>query len=72
MVLFRVSERWILRSRRSTDREYVLTGTVSTCRIQVDINTLAVSLVSKTNVDYNKSREVKYNLSDLPLGEVIY
>ena len=47
MVLVRVSEIWILRSWSSTDREYMFTGTVSTCSIHLDLDTLAVSNVSK-------------------------
>ena len=46
-MLVRVSKRWILCSRRSTYRAYMFTGTVSTCRIHVDLHTLAVSIVSK-------------------------
>ena len=50
----------------------MFTGTVDTGGIPVDLRTLAVSIVSKTNyLNCNQLRGVKCNLSDLPLGEVV-
>ena len=52
----------------------MFTGNVDTGGIQVDIRTLAVSIVIKNiknKLKCNEPREVKGNLSDLPLGEVV-
>ena len=71
MVLVHVSKRWILRFWQSTDREYVLTGTVSMCRIHVDLHTRAVSIVSKKQLRLKsvKGSEVQYVRSFLGRGD---
>ena len=52
----------------------MLTGTVATGGIPVDIHTLAVSIVTKKKkikLKYNQPRAVKCNMWYLPLGEVV-
>ena len=51
----------------------MFTGTVATDGISVDLHTLAVRIVSKKKfkLKCNEPREVKDNLSDLLLGEVV-